>query len=86
MNWYYSGKATATSAFAAINIGFNAKNIIIQAASGNARDIEFSFLGSTVDGDLEAGEPLTIQPVNIRRLYIRGDGGNANYRIWAWAP
>ncbi len=84
MNWKYSGKATATSSFVEIDIGFYAENIILQAASTNTRDLQFSWLGSNVDGDIERGEPLTIQPINVKKIWIRGSGGAAKYRLWAW--
>lgn len=84
MNYYYSGKITATDTYALTDLGFTAKRVIIKADMENAQDLHFSFNGSDLAGELELGEPITLAGINLRRIWIKGNGGNAEYRMWAW--
>ena len=44
--------------------------------------VEFSLNGNDVDGEVQAGEELDFDNLNVGRIAIRGAG--AECRVWAW--
>ena len=90
MRWYYSSKLTTGTTFKGnvIDFGFKATNMIIQAARGNTEDIKFAWNDSSEsnnDGDIEKGEPLSLQDIDARYVAVKSASGSMTYRIWAWA-
>lgn len=49
-----------------------------------AREIEFSFDGVTVEGQLLSRESMNFFQLRRRVVYLRGEAGGEPYRIWAW--
>jgi hypothetical protein len=49
-----------------------------------ANEIQFSFDGVTVDGDLLAGESMNFYSLRRKVVYLRGSVANEPYRVWAW--
>lgn len=46
--------------------------------------ISVSFDGATLEADLKAGESLTLNTQDQSTIYIKGDAGGDNVRLWAW--
>ena len=92
MKKFYSGKLTANAAFtdadSEIKFGFKATRIFIVNSASSASDVDFSQNGTSLDGEIEPGEPFTLEgnDVSIDRLWIkRGGDATVTYRIWAYA-
>ncbi len=65
---FYSGKKTITNtayddASTPLELGFTAKKVIIILSALSAGDLKFSYDAINDDGDLEPGEPITLEPV-----------------------
>jgi hypothetical protein len=62
---------------------FVSQGIIISNDSlGN--EIQFSFDGVTVEGDLMAQETMNFFALRRKHIYLRGQAGAEAYRLWAW--
>jgi hypothetical protein len=46
--------------------------------------VSVSFDGATLEADLKAGESLTLNTTAKTSVYIKGDAGGDNVRIWGW--
>lgn len=59
---------------------------LIVANDHNANEIQFSFDGITVDGDLLPQESLNFFSMRRKVVYLRSAplGGGEPYRVWAW--
>ena len=57
---------------------------LIIANDDNAAEIQFSFDGVTVEGDLLAQESMNFFSMRRKVVYLRGAAGNEEYRVWAW--
>jgi hypothetical protein len=62
---------------------FISQGIIISNDSlGN--EIQFSFDGITVEGDLMAQETMNFFSLRRKVIYLKGQAGAEPYRLWAW--
>ena len=85
MLYNYLGRRNTTNAYVAVNLGFVARNIIVSNSVDNTEDIQFSFDGTNLAGEIAVGEPLTLGGIEARYLYIKSASGGMEYRLWAWA-
>lgn len=85
MTYKYNSRAYTTSAFVLIDLGFVARNIIISSSTENTEDVRYSFNGTTIDGEIAVGEPLTLNGIEARHIWIKSASGGMEYRLWAWA-
>ena len=46
--------------------------------------ISASFDGATLEADLNAGESLTLNVAGRTSIYIKGDAGGDQVRLWGW--
>lgn len=85
----YQSRTLTKNAFstsgALIDIGFLARSLIIVSSSENTEDIQYSFNGTDVDGEIAVGEPLTLNGIEASRVWIKSASGGMEYRLWAWA-
>lgn len=49
-----------------------------------AREIEFSFDGITVEGQLLGRESMNFFQIRRKVIWLRGEAGGEPYRVWAW--
>lgn len=57
----------------------------ITLSNDSATDtITASFDGATVEGELKAGETLTLNVAHETSIYLKGDAGGDNVRVWGW--
>ncbi|MGD9730091.1 MAG: hypothetical protein AB7L09_00160 [Nitrospira sp.] len=62
---------------------FVSQGVII--ANDNATtEIQFSFDGITVEGDLLPQESMNFFTYRRKVVYLRGASGGEEYRVWAW--
>lgn len=47
-------------------------------------DAQFSFDGTTLHGDLSAGESITVNVGNATSIYLKSTAGTATIRVWGW--
>jgi hypothetical protein len=57
---------------------------IIIANDHGANEIQFSFDGVSVEGDLLANESMNFFTFRRKIVYLRGSAANEPYRVWAW--
>lgn len=62
---------------------FNSQGVII-ANDHSANEIQFSFDGITVEGDLLPQESMNFFTFRRKVVYLRGTAGGEPYRVWAW--
>lgn len=48
------------------------------------QDVQFSFDGATLDGEIKSNETITINTVAKTSVYIKSDSGGAVTRYWAY--
>ncbi len=82
MNLFYSEKTNTQSVFTKTNIGFLARSITLVAASKSSEDIQYSFDGQNVAGDISIGEPLN-ESITFTEIWIKSASGGQEYRLWA---
>lgn len=57
----------------------------ITVTNDSATDtISVSFDGATLEADLKPGESLTLNTTDKSTIYIKGDAGGGNIRLWTW--
>lgn len=65
--------------------GFPTKSMItVVAEKGNTANIDFSFDGVTLHGELEKGEPINLPEKRSRGIYIKAASGSQSFRLWAF--
>lgn len=57
---------------------------IVVANDDAGSEIQFSFDGTTVEGDLLPQESMNFFAMRRKRIFLRGAAGKEPYRIWAW--
>lgn len=57
---------------------------VIIANDDNASEIQFSFDGITVEGDLLPQESMNFFTFRRKVVYLRGTAGAEPFRVWAW--
>ena len=57
---------------------------VIIANDHAANEIQFSFDGVTVEGDLLPQESMNFFTFRRKVIYLRGSAANEPYRVWAW--
>lgn len=57
---------------------------VVIANDDGLSEIQFSFDGITVEGDLVANESMNFFTIRRKIIYLRGAGGGEPYRLWAW--
>lgn len=57
---------------------------VIIANDHGANEIQFSFDGITVEGDLLPGESLNFFALRRKVVYLRGSAAHEPFRVWAW--
>lgn len=62
---------------------FNSEGVII-ANDSLTEEIQFSFDGVTVEGDLLSKETMNFLHIKRKVIYLRGAAGGEPYRVWAW--
>lgn len=62
---------------------FVSQGVIISNDSG-ANEIQFSFDGVNVEGDLLPNESMNFFSLRRKTIYLRGTAGGEAYRVWAW--
>lgn len=62
---------------------FVSQGLIVANDDGLA-EIQFSFDGVTVEGDLLAQESMNFFTLRRKVIYLRGPVGGEPYRVWAW--
>jgi len=83
--FYYSEKLVTAATYTVINLGFVAKNIILVNNVDSTEDIQFSWDGTNLAGELAIGEPLTLSGIDTGQIWVKSASGGMTYRIWAWA-
>ena len=74
---------TLTTGFQSRAFGFNATSIII--SNDHATNyIEYSWNGTDVHGKLFKGETLFLSRISRSNIYLRGQAGGEEFRVWAW--
>lgn len=56
---------------------------VIIANDSTLNELQFSFDGITVEGDLLAGETMNFLHIKRKVIYLRGTADDP-YRVWAW--
>jgi len=59
-------------------------NGLIISNDDGANEVEFSYDGITVEGQLLAGESMNFLQVRRKAVWLRGQAGGEAYRVWAW--
>lgn len=85
MLYNYFGRRKTTNVFVPLDLGMVAHSIIIVNSVDNTEDIQLSFDGSTLAGEIAVGEPLTLAGIEAQIIYIKSASGGMEYRLWAWA-
>ena len=49
-----------------------------------ATEVEFSFDGISIEGQLLAGESMNFFQIRRKVVWLRGTAGGEAYRVWAW--
>ena len=49
-----------------------------------AQNIQFSYDGATLEGELRPAETVTVQTTVREKIYVKSDTGGAVCRIWGW--
>jgi len=57
---------------------------VIIANDDTVNEIQFSFDGVTVEGDLLPQESMNFFTYRRKVIYLRGAAGAEEYRVWAW--
>lgn len=57
---------------------------VIIANDHTVNEIQFSFDGVTVEGDLLPQESMNFFTYRRKVIYLRGAAGGEEYRVWAW--
>lgn len=57
---------------------------LIIANDHGANEIQFSYDGVTVDGDLVHNESMNFFSIRRKLVYLRGSAAHEPYRVWAW--
>lgn len=57
---------------------------VIIANDHGGNEIQFSFDGVTVEGDLLPQESMNFFTYRRKVVYLRGTAGAEPYRVWAW--
>lgn len=64
---------------------FTSQGLIIANDDGAANEMQVSFDGVTVEGDLMAQESMNFFSIRRKVVYLRATGGGPlPYRVWAW--
>jgi hypothetical protein len=79
---YYT-EATLTNLYVEYLFGGNVNNITITNDSGSDT-IQVSYDGAVLEGDLKPGESMTFNVHSKNSVYLKGDAGGDNIRIWGW--
>ena len=85
MRYKFTGEVTAQTSFTLLDVGFNAKNLTLVSSPENSAKIQWSFDGTTVDGQLSPGEPINKGNLLFRRIWVKALDSGQKYRLWAWA-
>ena len=85
MLYNYFGRRKTTNSYVPIDLGMVARTIIISNSVDNTEDIQISFDGTNLAGEIAVGEPLTLAGIELTNLYIKSASGGMEYRLWAWA-
>jgi hypothetical protein len=57
---------------------------VVLANDDGVSEIQFSFDGVTVEGDLIANESMNFFTYRRKHIYLRGAAGAEPFRLWAW--
>ena len=57
---------------------------MIIANDHTVNEIQFSFDGVTVEGDLIPQESMNFTYMRRKVVYLRGAAGGEEYRVWSW--
>ena len=78
----------ATCKLVFIDVGDGKTNFVSQgiiiANDHGANEIQFSFDGITVEGDLLPNESMNFFTFRRKIVYLRGSVANEPFRVWAW--
>jgi hypothetical protein len=79
---YYT-EATMTNLYVEYSFGGNVNNITITNDS-SSDTVQVSYDGTTLEGDLKHGETMTFNVQSKTSVYLKGDAGGDDIRIWGW--
>ena len=49
-----------------------------------AQNVQFSYDGATLEGELKPAETLTVHTIQRSKVYMKADTGGSQVRIWGW--
>lgn len=79
---YYT-EYEATNLYVEKAFGKSANTITV--TNDSATDtVQLSFDGATLEGDIKAGESMTLNTKDRSSIYIKATTGGDDVRIWAW--
>lgn len=81
--WFYE-KYTTTTAYVETAFSFLAGHFMLVVPSDASEDVQFSLDGTTLEGELEAGDAPTYDGRTIEKVYLKSASGGVDVRIWAW--
>lgn len=80
-SWYE--EYTTTNAYVERPFGSLMTTITVSNDS-NTDDVQVSFDGATLAGELKHNETLTLYVHTYNSIYVKGTAGGGNIRIWGW--
>lgn len=81
IDFYVAGTTTTLYVEKALGDGLDTISITNDSATDS---LQFSYDGATLEGNLLAGEDITVNVKGRRSVYIKGTAGSGAYRIWGW--
>jgi hypothetical protein len=75
---------TTTTSYVSVPFGFVSNRIQVIPDDNAAEDIQISWDGTTLAGDIKAGEPFRPDEKEREEVFIRSASGGVPVRIWAF--
>lgn len=79
---YYT-EYTTTNLYVEKTFGGDINTLVIKN-DDNSDAVQISYDGSTLEGNIKAGESLTLNTSTRSSVYIKGTAGGGNVRVWGW--
>ena len=74
---------TTTTLYVERTFGGECRTITVSNDS-DTDTVTISYDGATIDGVLKAGETVTLNVMGKASVYIKGDSGGGEVRLWCW--
>lgn len=78
---YYDSFST-TNLYVEHALGGNVNTITI--TNDGTSDVQVSYDGATLEGDIKKGESMTFNTISKSSVYIKSTSGSDAVRIWGW--